>query len=143
MRTTTVGTDDGNFILRNERVDTHQVGQKKIPSNFFTQPLTENISAILYSNSLTVSKFTRMAYCKGYFTEGLRIKREGFYYPLDDQVLLPPRYSYFLDDPSAHQETWAESLIVFLNPNAKNPLPRDFFMMLLALGFLMVSIFMI
>jgi len=126
-RTTTSARNNGDLVFRNEQIKTHRVGNKEIPSNFFSQPLTENISAVIYSNSLTVSKFTRMAYQKGYFRDGLKIRRNGFDYPDNDYVLMPPQYSYILGEPEAHIETWAESLVVFLNPSARNPLPRDFF----------------
>lgn len=135
IRTSSSATDSGDLIFRNERVKTHQVGEKVIPSNFFSQPLSENISAVMFSNSFTVSKFTRMAYQMGYFQDGLKIQREGFYYPENDQVLIPPMYRYFLDEPNAHQETWAESLVIFLNPNARIPLARDFFDEISCAGF--------
>jgi len=127
IRTNSTMTNEGEIIVRNEVVKEHRSGKKVIPSGFFSQPDVENISAVIFSNSLTVSKFTRMSYQKGYFREGLKIKRAGSYYPEDDQIFSAPTYEYYLDDSDAHVETWAESLVVFLNPNAKHPLPKDFF----------------
>ncbi len=124
IRANSTMTNEGKIILREEIVEEHRSGAKKIPSGFFFQPNVENISAVMFSNSLTVSKFTRMAYQKGYFQEGLRIKRLGFCYSEDEQFA---PYEYDLHDPTAHLETWAESLVVFLNPNARNPLPKNFF----------------
>jgi hypothetical protein len=57
-------TKDGKLIITSENVTTHQLGEKTIPSGFFNQPRTEFISAILFTNSGTSAKFTRMGYQK-------------------------------------------------------------------------------
>lgn len=39
---------------------------------------------------------------------------------------MPNHFKYELDKPP-FVETWGQGLVVFLNPNAKNPLPHDYF----------------
>jgi hypothetical protein len=42
------------------------MGQKVIPSGFFDLPGPENVSAVLFSNSGTISKFNRMGVVAGF-----------------------------------------------------------------------------
>jgi hypothetical protein len=46
-----------------KKIDNHSWGNKTIPSNFFAQADTENISAVLFSNAATTTKFNRMGKC--------------------------------------------------------------------------------
>jgi hypothetical protein len=50
---------DGKLIISPLKIETHKLGNKKIPSGFFFQPKAEHISVVLFSNSGTISKFTR------------------------------------------------------------------------------------
>jgi hypothetical protein len=54
--------EDGTLIVESQEVVSHKVGDKVIPSNFFKQPEAEHVSAVVFSNSGTFSKFTRMGY---------------------------------------------------------------------------------
>lgn len=57
--------DNGRLIIDETRIEIHEIGDKRL-SNFFDIPLTSNISGILYSNTGTMGKFSRMAYQEGY-----------------------------------------------------------------------------
>ncbi len=119
-------TDDGKLIVESKQIETHQLGTKIIPSNFFKQPNTEYISAVLFTNSGTLSKFTRMGYQAGLHRGNLKITRIGTCYNPDPNAVDPFVFRYNLDNPPL-LETWGQGLMVFYNPNAINPLPKEFF----------------
>ena len=56
---------EGKLIISPLKVETHRLGKKEIPSGFFFQPKAEHISAVMFSNSGTISKFTRMGKLAG------------------------------------------------------------------------------
>jgi len=119
-------TSEGILEVRTETVESHVSGNKSIPSNFFDQPGTENISAVVFTNSGTHAKFTRMGYQQGFGIEHFDITRFGFsYYPHPD-AKDPTYFIYSLAEPPL-VESWGQGLVVNHNPNALFPLPRDFF----------------
>jgi len=119
-------TEDGQLLVHTEDLEHHVHGKKVIPSNFFGQPDAEYISAIIYTNSGTYSKFLRMGYQAGFHRGNLRITRTGHDHDPNPNSAAPLLINYDLDNPPL-PETWAQGIMVFHNPNAKYPLPRDFF----------------
>lgn len=117
--------ENGKLVVESEKIDQHKVGNKKIPSGFFYQPNVENISAVIFSNSGTIAKFKRMGYQEGLYTTHMKILRRGFAYDYNPDALSPEYFVYDLDDRA--NESWGEGLVVCLNPNAKYPIPHDFF----------------
>ena len=119
-------TTEGILEVHTDIVESHISGNKKIPSNFFGQPGTEHISAVVFTNSGTHAKFTRMGYQQGFGTEQFDITRFGFSYnPLPD-AKDPTYFLYSLAEPPL-VESWGQGLVVNHNPNALFLLPRDFF----------------
>ena len=59
--------EDGHLVVKSEEVKDHKWGAKVIPSNFFQQPNAEHVSAVIFSNSGTYTKFCRMGYQAGYY----------------------------------------------------------------------------
>jgi hypothetical protein len=57
---------DGKLVITPLKIDTHEIGGKRVPSGFFFQPEAENISAVMFSASGTISKFSRMGRQAGY-----------------------------------------------------------------------------
>ena len=56
----------------------HRHRTKRIPSGFFNQPGAEFISAVIFGNIGTVTKFNRIGYLRGYGRKGkLRMVRRG------------------------------------------------------------------
>ena len=51
---------DGTLKITPHRIKEHVWGTKIIPSGFFRLPDVENVSAVVFSNSGTISKFNRM-----------------------------------------------------------------------------------
>jgi len=126
LRHTAHWTHDGKLLVRANPIDQHQLGDKVIPSNFFNQPLAEHISAVIFSNSGTYSKFLRMGYQAGFHRGNLEITRVGHCYDPDPNSAKPFVFEYDLDS-HPFLETWGQGLMVFHNPNALRPIPRDFF----------------
>jgi hypothetical protein len=119
-------TKEGKLYLDHLQVDRHQSGAKVIPSNFFGQPQTQNVSAVVFSNSGTWPKFNRMGYQAGYHRGNITVFRRGTCLSSDPDSATPEQFGYDLDFPPC-EETWAQGLVVFHNPNAFHPLPPHFF----------------
>jgi hypothetical protein len=114
------------LLVRAEPVTKHRYAGHSIPSNFFGQRQSENISAVIYANGFTVSRFFRLAVRKGLET---RINARRFGIALlqrSTREYVYADFEYDTSDPEAPEETWCQGVTVFLNPNAKVPLPEDF-----------------
>lgn len=115
----------GKLIITPQKIDKHIVGAKEIPSGFFFQPNTENISAIMFSASGTISKFNRMGKQAGFGESNVRMFRVGTYHDHDPNASLPKTFTYEVDETC--EETWGEGLNMFHNPNALHPVPEELF----------------
>lgn len=118
--------ENGQLIVKHDSPKEHRVGQKVIPSNFFGQPDTENISAVVFSNSGTIVKFNRMAFQAGHRPENIRMHRIGHCYNPDPNAAMPLWFEYDVATPPI-AETWGQGLSVMLNPQSLHPLPDKFF----------------
>jgi hypothetical protein len=117
--------ENGKLVISPIQIDIHRVGEKEVPSGFFFQPDAENISAILFSASGTISKFNRMGQQAGFKHPDVRMIRFGSCYDHDENASLPRMFQYEVDETST--ETWAEGMSMFHNPNAKHPVPEALF----------------
>lgn len=115
----------GQLVITPLKIATHKVGEKEIPSGFFFQPDAENVSAILFSASGTISKFNRMGRQAGFKAPGLVMIRVGTHHDHDPNAHLPRSFKYLVDESS--KETWGEGVSMFHNPNAIHPVPRELF----------------
>ena len=119
-------TEEGLVHLRDEVVEEHKFQNKVIPSNFFTHPDTENISAIIFTNNCDLHKFNRMAYEHSLTDEDLIMVRSGYKY--DDSKENAKAKDFAYQVKKGHSiEDWNESLTIFHNPNAKFPLNKNAF----------------
>ncbi len=118
-------TPEGVLEIHTENVDRHISGDKSIPSNFFAQEGAEYISAVMFTNSGTHAKFSRMGFQQGLGTDYFEIIRRGYSYTPDPDARDPSLFSYSLSHPPI-VEWWGQGLSVFHNPNALFPLPRNF-----------------
>lgn len=117
---------DGNLVVKFEKVKEHKWGDKVIPSNFFSQPDTENISAILFNNQATLTKFNRMGYLADFGSKNIEMTRYVDYYNPDPNAVKPLRVARRINDAD-YEEYWRESLVMFHNPNAEHPIdPNEF-----------------
>ena len=111
---------DGRKIVRPRRVTKHRWNTKEIDSGFFFLPGAENVSAVLFSSSGTMSKFNRMGYAAEFDTAGVVMVREGYAYQGK------PEAEYFSHKiEPGYRETWIEGLDVYHNPRAVRPLSEN------------------
>ena len=119
-------TTEGNLEVHTDIVESHTYGAKTINSNFFEQPDTEYVSAVVFTNSGTHAKFTRMGYQEGFGIEHFDVFREGYCCNPDPEAMDPTYFEYNLAEPPL-VESWGQGLVVNHNPNALFPLPRGYF----------------
>lgn len=116
---------DGNLVISALKIEKHQVGDKVIPSGYFFQPDVENVSAVLFSASGTISKFNRIGRQAGFGPDNIIMHRFGTHHNHDPNASLPKQFAYQVTTES--NETWGEGLSMFHNPNAKHPVPEELF----------------
>ncbi len=108
-------------------IQSHQYEGRTLISNFFSQTLSEHVSAVIYSNSFTESKFVRMAIQMGLETT-IKATREGFcLLPGENDNISIQEYTYRVGELAAPVETWFQGVTIFHNPNALIPLPDNYF----------------
>lgn len=119
------GVDADGAIFGVEKRLAEHVGRKTIPSNFFAQPDTEHISAILFSNAGTIVKFSRLGLRAGFGDPWVSLVREG--------VLNNPKggfegipFKLDVESPE-YEEGWADELRLYHNPNAIHPVDEALF----------------
>jgi hypothetical protein len=115
----------GQLVITPQAIATHKVGKKEIPSGFFFQPDAENVSAVLFSATGTISKFNRMGRQAGFKTPNHVMIRVGTRHDHDPNASLPIQFKYIVDETS--KETWAKGMSMFHNPRAKHPVPKELF----------------
>jgi hypothetical protein len=114
---------DGEVRIIPRKIATHQWGEKVIPSSFFDLPGAENVSAVLFSNSGTIAKFSRMGVIGKFGSSRVLIVREGTRIDLDPKAVTPKLFRHIVNAQN-YVETWAEGLDVYHNPKARIPLPE-------------------
>ncbi len=118
--------ENGELVLKSiEKVDSHSFGKKEIPSNFFSLPDTENISAVIFTNNSDLHKFNRMGYQSGLSDKCIIMERAGLAF--DWTPNSPGKEFGQSIKPGVIKENWNESVTIFHNPNALNPLDMDLF----------------
>lgn len=118
--------EEGNLTIIPEPVEAHQLGDKEIPSGFFFQKDAEHVSAVLFSNSGTISKFNRMGYLAGFGSRRVKMFRRGTCVDLDPNAAAPKQFVSLVHE-HGYTETWAEGLSMFHNPRALRPVHVELF----------------
>lgn len=85
---------DGTLSMAPKRIDWHVWGEKKVEAGFFRQPDSDQVSAVLFSNSGTISKFARMGALAGFGSDQVQVVREGTWVDPDPNAV-DPRYRRF------------------------------------------------
>jgi hypothetical protein len=119
--------EKSELIINPIKVEKHIKGEgrSKIPSGFFFQDNSENVSAVLHSSCATISKFSRIGKQCGLDENDILMCRTGSVYNPDPNASKPNVFQYLVTEENS--ETWSEGVTVFHNPKAKYPLPSDFF----------------
>jgi hypothetical protein len=115
----------GDLVISPVKIDFHEHGEKKIPSDYFFTEHAENVSAVMFSATGTISKFIRMGRVAGFGDQSIKIIFSGLRHKHDDNSALPESFSYEVDEK--YMEYWRDGISVFHNPKAKIPLPPDMF----------------
>jgi len=116
---------EGRLVIEPRRVTEHRWGDKVISSGFFDQPEAENVSAVLFNSSATLSKFNRMGFAAEFGSRRVQMIRKGFALNPDPNAAAPIPFVHEVDED--YRETWSEGLDIFHNPHALYPLdPRHF-----------------
>lgn len=117
---------DGKLVIETSEELEHSDGHKTIPSNFFALTGAEHISAVIFSNSGTISKFNRMAKLKGYSDPQLEIVRIGTCHDHNPEASVPHMFRYVVGK-NGPEENWRQGMAVYHNPNALHKLSeKDF-----------------
>lgn len=119
--------DSNNQLkITTKSVASHTYKGKTIPSGFFNQPDSENVSAVLFSNSATLSKFNRIGKLAGYGNSEVKFVRMGICHDHNPNASSPKRFSFDVETGS-YDELWGEGLAMFHNPNALHPVDINLF----------------
>jgi hypothetical protein len=103
-----------------ERIEQHEWNGKVIPSSFFSQPGTENVSAVLFSNAATITKFNRMGKLAGLGSQNVKMIRKGLMFDPSPNALRPKEFTFDVDSPE-YEESWFDSIVMFHNSRALIP----------------------
>jgi hypothetical protein len=114
-------TADGSLSIVSEPIEEFVWDGKTIPAGFFSQPDTENVSAVIANPEGTISKFMRMGFMAGFGDRRIRMIRNGLAYSGSPD---PENFVREVNVPE-YMETWGEGLSVYHNPRAKHPLPPE------------------
>jgi hypothetical protein len=125
MRARVVVKDGKNSVVE-EKIESHTWQDKTIPSNFFSTEDAENISAVLFTNTATITKFNRMGKLAGLGGKEVKMIRVGIRLHPDPNSIKPEQFSIDVDDPK-YEEDWSESVFMYHNPNAIHPVDMDCF----------------
>jgi hypothetical protein len=115
---------DGTLKIEALAIEQHDWKGKVVPSGFFKLKGAENISAVIFNASATISKFNRMGLLNGFGSKRVTLTRSGFAINLDPNVSEPIEFHKDVNDPE-YTETWIEGMDVYHNPLAKHPLDPE------------------
>lgn len=113
----------GINIYNNHPIKEHKWQDKVIPSNFFAQKDSENISAVLFSNQATLPKFLRMGKLAGMGSKDINITTSKLIYSLDEKII---KKTEDINNTS-YTENWCDGIIMLHNPYAKFPVDPNLF----------------
>lgn len=118
--------EDGNLIIDYSGIEEFtKPSGATVQAGFFQQPDSENISAVLFNPSGTLSKFNRMGKQAGLGSNKSTLTRIGTYHNHDPNASKPNLFQYIVDENA--KETWAEGMSMFHNPNALHPIDPNLF----------------
>ncbi len=113
--------EQGGLVITPQKITNHKWNDKEIPSGFFDLLGSENVSAVLFSNSGTISKFNRMGVLGGFGSNRVLLVREGTCVDHDSNAAAPKVFRRIVNAQD-YIEFWTEGLDVFHNPKAQIPL---------------------
>lgn len=120
---------DGSRVASSSNVS-HLLGDSAFPAGLFRTTAHSELSAVIFTNACSISKFNRVGVSAGAQTKGLRFVRFGKFYDRTPGAL--EGIPFCLDITSAEYralwpqryEPWSAELEVFHNPFAQHPFHR-------------------
>jgi hypothetical protein len=102
-------------------------GKDAIPAGLFRDPAMAHLSAVIFSNAATLSKFSRMGFLAGWRPPGLSMVRTGDLFDRTPGALQPIAFELNIlsDEYTAMWpggEAWCQELEVYHNPLATHPI---------------------
>lgn len=116
---TRTGADGGRETVAT-KVEFHMKGKTPIPSGFFFLPDAENVSAVIFNASATLSKFNRMGVVAGFGSDDVTLVVKGLMIDPDEDATAPLPFAEVVGPD--YEERWLDGAIVFHNPRAVRPL---------------------
>jgi hypothetical protein len=119
---------NGIVEITETKSNLNYIGDKRL-SNFYDIPLTSNISGILYSNSGTIGKFSRMGYQAGYGETISSFFYSGSCHDYSADSLGIQQFMFQLARGKEMDfvDQWKYGLSLFHNHKATYPIGYDFF----------------
>jgi len=105
-------------------IEEHKWNDKVIPSNFYALDDAKNISAVIHSNQATIGKFLRMGYLAEFGRRDIDIKFVGQCIQNNNQI--PVGFDFTVTDDN-YKELWSDSITIYYNPTALNPMDPELF----------------
>lgn len=105
-------------------------GKDRIPAGLFRDPAMAHLSAVIFSNAATISKFNRMGFLAGWQPPNLKMVRTGDLFDRTPGALqsIPFELDILSDEYTAMWpggEHWCQELEVYHNPLAGHPIHFD------------------
>jgi hypothetical protein len=105
-------------------------GKDSIPAGLFRDPAMAHLSAVIFSNAATISKFNRMGFLAGWRPPGVKMIRYGHLFDRTPGALqsIPFELDILSDEYEAMWpggEAWCQELEVYHNPLATYPIDFD------------------
>lgn len=117
-----VEVQPGRFELA--PVQDHRHDDKVIPSGFLLSDAATPISAVIFSNAGTISKFNRMGTQAGLAAPNVIVIRQGYRHNAEVEAIEPLTFAYQVGEI---QERWVDGITVMHNPRADHPLDPQMF----------------
>ena len=115
---------DGSLKISVTCVEKHQYNGKTIQSGFFNLEGAENVSAVIFNASATISKFNRIGVLAGFGSKRVRLSRTGIAIDPNPNASEPIQFQHEVNTHN-YTETWIEGMDVYHNPRAKYPLNQN------------------
>jgi hypothetical protein len=103
------------------------IGIRNVVPPFFQQVAARPVSAVVYCNQFTVSRFLRLSVDFGARETPTAFRRGFCCWPIGDENHALGPFEHKLGSPNLPKESWAEGVTVFENPLAAVPLQFGFF----------------
>lgn len=111
--------------------ETHLLGQSQFPAGLFVDSRHSELSALVFSNACSITKFNRVGVSAGASASDFRYIRIGTFYDRTPGALDPIPFCLDITSDEYRSlwpqgyEPWSAELEVFHNPHALLPFPRS------------------